>query len=814
MAHIGGNGRNTTAWAWRLLGGLLLVLLLGGAPWAAEPNPPPAEAAAATPVDSSPGPGPGEPAAPDPGAAPGEYTLYLELVVNEMPTDKVVPVIVRAGRYWVEAEDLRGAGVRLPEGASGPQALDAIEGLGSEYDQELQRLKLTLPSEWLPRQEVGDTSVYARTPARADFGALFNYDLYYTDSDAGQRYASTWLEQRLFGSRGTLGNTGVYRKSFGDSEGEGDGYVRYDTLWTLNDQESLRTLQVGDLVTGALTWNSAVRVGGVQVSRNFGLRPDLVTYPLPRFSGDAAVPSTVDLFINNARVSSDDLQPGPFTVSNVPYISGAGTATVVTTDALGRQVSTDVPFYVTNTLLQKGLYDYSLGVGKLREDYGVKSFAYGSTVSSGTFRYGISDAFTLESHAELGEELRLGGLGGTFGLGNWGTLGTSFSQSTYEGLRGHQASLGYSYYSPLFGFAFQRVQRSSGFVDVSQVSALELGREELGLARRTDQVTFSVSPEEIGSLGIGYFASETRSGERTRVLNFSWSRSLWANSSLYVSMNRELGTSGYSALVQLIMPFDMLSTFSASVERDTNGKYRERVNYGRTAPSQGGVGYNLSYAAGGGRYTQADVTWRTPYTQMQLGVYDNDGERTQWGDISGSLVWMDGGVFPSNRINDAFVLVSTSGFADVPVNFEHQLLGHTDSRGHLLVPWVPSYYRANYEIDPLGLPGNVRIPDISQEIAVHQGSGALLEFPMARVVAASILLIDVRGEVLSRGAIARVEGRDLEAYVGWDGLVYFEGLELRNALRVELPDGSHCAVTVELKSLDEELAQIGPLTCR
>ncbi|WP_431483418.1 fimbria/pilus outer membrane usher protein [Pseudomonas solani] len=803
MARNGGLGRNGGTRAWHPWGGLALAVLLGSVPWAAES---PGGVAAAVPgADAT---------APEAGAMPGEYSLYLELLVNEMATDKVVPVSVRDGRYFVDAEDLRGVGVRLPEGASGPQALDAIEGLGSEYDQELQRLKLTLPSEWLPRQEVGDTSVYARTPARADFGALFNYDLYYTDSDDGQRYASTWLEQRLFGGFGTLGNTGVYRKSFGDSEGEGDGYVRYDTLWTFNDQESLRTLQVGDLVTGALTWNSAVRVGGVQVSRNFGLRPDLVTYPLPRFSGDAAVPSTVDLFINNARVSSDDLQPGPFTVSNVPYISGAGTATVVTTDALGRQVSTDVPFYVTNTLLQKGLYDYSLGAGKLREDYGLESFSYGSSVGTGTFRYGISDAFTLETHAELGEALRLGGLGGTFGLGNWGTLGTSVSESAYDGLRGRQASLGYSYYSPWFGFAFQRVQRSSGFVDVSQVSALELGREELGLARRTDQVTFSVSPEPVGSLGIGYFASETRSGERTRVVNLSWSRSLWANSSLYVSMNRELGTSGYSALVQLIMPFDMLSTFSASVERDTGGQYRERVRYGRTAPSQGGVGYNLSYAAGGGRYTQADVTWRTPYTQMQLGVYDNDGERTQWGDISGSLVWMDGGVFPSNRINDAFVLVSTSGFADVPVNFEHQLLGHTDSRGHLLVPWVPSYYRANYEIDPLGLPGNVRIPDISQEIAVHQGSGALLEFAMARVVAASILLIDVRGEVLPRGAIARVEGRDLEAYVGWDGLVYFEGLELRNALRVELPDGSQCTVTVELKSLDEELAQIGPLTCR
>ena len=41
------------------------------------------------------------------------------------------------------------------------------------------------------------------------------------------------------------------------------------------------------------------------------------------------------------------------TLTNVPFINGAGEAVVVTTDALGRQVSTSVPFYVTSTLATK-----------------------------------------------------------------------------------------------------------------------------------------------------------------------------------------------------------------------------------------------------------------------------------------------------------------------------------------------------------------------------------------------------------------------------------------------------------------------------
>lgn len=76
-----------------------------------------------------------------------------------------------------------------------------------------------------------------------------------------------------------------------------------------------------------------------------------------RVLGDAAVPTSVDLFINGYRSGSTQLQPGPFTLTNLPYINGAGDAVLVTTDALGRQVSTTLPFYVTSDLLKQGLSD-------------------------------------------------------------------------------------------------------------------------------------------------------------------------------------------------------------------------------------------------------------------------------------------------------------------------------------------------------------------------------------------------------------------------------------------------------------------------
>lgn len=170
-----------------------------------------------------------------------------------------------------------------------------------------------------------------------------------------------------------------------------------------------------------------------------------MTYPLPQFSGEAAVPSSVDLFINGYKSSSDNLQPGPYTLTNIPFINGAGEAVVVTTDALGRQVSTSVPFYVTSTLLQQGLSDFSVSAGSLRRDYGTKDFSYGPGVTAGSLRYGLTNSLTLESHVEASDALTLGGVGGNLKLGNFGVLNSAVSQSQFDGRSGRQLSLGYQY---------------------------------------------------------------------------------------------------------------------------------------------------------------------------------------------------------------------------------------------------------------------------------------------------------------------------------------------------------------------------------
>ncbi|MDH1144276.1 fimbria/pilus outer membrane usher protein [Pseudomonas mosselii] len=745
-------------------------------------------------------------------AAIADATLYLDLQVNQVAKAELVPVQQRAGRLYLASEVLREAGIRLPGEPQGEVALDEIPGLHSDYDSQNQRLLLQVPPAWLPDQQVGERNLYPASDARSSFGALLNYDAYLNDTDEGGSYLAAWNELRLFDDWGTFSTTGQWRQSFNGAQAQGrQGFLRYDTTFRYTDEQRLLTYEAGDLVTGALPWTTSVRVGGLQLSRDFGARPDLVTYPLPAFAGEAAVPTSLDLFINGYKRSSTELQPGPYTLTNVPFINGAGEAVVVTTDALGRQVSTTLPFYVTSSLLTKGLSDFSVAAGSLRRDYAVRDFAYGPGVASATLRHGVSDYFTLETHAESAESLMLGGLGGNLRLGTFGVLNAALTQSRFEGDTGQQVALGYQYNSRRIGFNYQRVQRHGDYADLSLVDS-----PFTRLSQRSEQATLSLNLDRYGSLGAGYFDVRAGDGTRTRLINLSWSKPLWRNSSLYLSANREVGDSQWAVQAQLVIPFDLRGTLAFSAERSKDGQDLQRVNYSQAVPVGGGVGYNLGYATGGNRddYRQADLTWRLQSVQLQVGAYGSSGEMTRWADASGSLVLMDAGLFAANRIDDAFVVVSTSGYADVPVRYENQQIGRTDRNGHLLVPYSSGYYRGKYEIDPMDLPADVLAPQVEQRVAVRRGSGYLLEFPLKRVLAASLVLVDADQQELKLGSRVRHQESGGEAVVGWDGLVYLENLAPHNRLQVDKADGGQCQVAFDLPEGQGPIPLIGPLECR
>lgn len=761
----------------------------------------------------------GLPAAPHAPVEISEATLYLQLVVNGQETHEVVPVAYRQGRFAVEAGVLIRHHVRTGRMQSGLIILDTLPEVKTEYDAADQKLRLTVPDNWLPAQQIDGQSLLSYTQPISSRGGLLNYDVYYFAPYRGSSTLTTWLEQRVFSDEGIFSNTGIWRSVSGGSEinaGRQD-YLRYDTWWRSSDEKNMVSWQAGDFISDSLTWSNSVRMGGLRVSRNFSVRPDLVTYPLMQYSGTAAVPGTVDLFINGYKSSSSTVNAGPFTLTNIPYINGAGEATVVTTDAQGRQVTTSVPFYVSNTLLREGLSDFDASFGAVRKNYGVTNADYSDVAFSGLYRYGTRNWLTLSTHVEAMDGLALGGLGSDLAVGRWGTLSSSYSRShaqvNTDGVQpdgsGIQYTLGYSYSSSRFSLAAQHTRRDSGWQDLT-------ARTGNGhLSRQADQVTFTSSPfgNKNGTLGVGYFDIRAQDATRTRLTSLSYSRALWGNSSLYLSLNKTLGGSGYNSQLQLIVPFSSRITATGSVQKNTRDDYSGRMTVNRTVPVEGGMGWNLAWGDGNSRYRQADITGKTTYTTWQGGVWGDSGQYNHWAGIQGAIIYMDNALFATNRINDAFILVSTDSYDGIPVRYENQLVGKTDKRGHILVPWVSAWYPAKIEIGTLDLPVNTEAPEVEKRVAVREGSGSLVHFAVQKVREASITVTNEEGVPLPVGTPVTELHSGQRTVIGYAGQLWFSHLQQESELIIHLAGGEECRRPFTLAEEGEGITRIGPLTC-
>ena len=721
------------------------------------------------------------PSAPAPADA---AVLYLDVSVNGQPQDALVEVVQQGDDFEIEADTLRRMHIPSTQPPATRVAVNRLAGVSVAYEPLTQRLLLTVPPEWLALQRLADEVPPEQPSSTTGSGWLLNYDIYSTHARS-HSMTSLWSEQRYFSPAGVISNTGLVRLQVRDAS---RGYVRYDTRWTRTDTGTATEAVYGDIVTGALPWSTSVRLGGVQWSRNFGVRPDLITYPLPQFAGQAALPSAVDLFLNGFKAFSHRVAPGPFTLNDMPLVNGAGTAAVVTTDALGRQVYTTIPFYVHRELLRPGWTDYSLSLGALRRDYGVRSFSYGRPIATGVYRQGVSDRLTLEAQAQLGKGLGVAGVGALAGLGMMGIANASITRGhTERSGSGWQYSAGWQYNTQRAGVSLQQSARSARFGDASTYAD-----DGYQLPRRTRQLNLSWTLGT-GAIAAGWLDTRSARNERSRIAFASYSAPLRSDLYLTVTAGRTLETRENQLRLQLSYFLGQNATVQLS-SGTARGSTQTVASYQRSLPTEGGFGWNASHTLAGGpeRYSQAALQYRNSTIAVEGGVSTSAGQAMQWAGLAGSLGMIDSHLFAANRVHDGFALVSTQGMPDVPILYENQLAGYTNAQGYLLVPSVPAYYPGRYAVDPLTLPPDVDIPALERRMAVSRNAGMLVQLPVLKMRTATITLVDQDGKPVQAGSAVEHAPGGTHTVVGWDGVVYLTVLHPRNQLVVRTPEGAQC----------------------
>ena len=148
-------------------------------------------------------------------------------------------------------------------GAAGSPALrlDAIPGLRYSYNAATQSVNLMVPDALRTPYQLDMRGIPRAPPATSGRGLVLNYDAYAQTS--GLSRLSLYTEQRYFSPSGVFSNTGITYAG-----GRADRYIRYDTYWTRSDQDTMRTLRLGDTITSSLDWSRSIRIAGVQWGRN------------------------------------------------------------------------------------------------------------------------------------------------------------------------------------------------------------------------------------------------------------------------------------------------------------------------------------------------------------------------------------------------------------------------------------------------------------------------------------------------------------------------------------------------------------------
>ncbi|MBS0317904.1 MAG: fimbrial biogenesis outer membrane usher protein, partial [Proteobacteria bacterium] len=691
--------------------------------------------------------------------------------------------------------------------------LQSLPGLQVQYDAQQQHVQLTAPLSLLKLPETTVT-VPGIAPHRVTSspGLLLNYDLYGTRGEGSASSLSAFTELRGFGPWGVLSSTALSQQMRADGGLSGGSWqrqsVRLDTTWSQSWPDKLLTLRVGDTLTDALTWTRSTRIGGVQIGSNFALQPYQITTPVPALLGQATLPSQIDLYVNGMRQFNGQVPAGPFQLNTLPNITGAGNAQVVLTDAFGRSTTLNFSLYGTQQLLKQGLSSWSVELGRVRENYGLASNDYGhDLVTSGTWRYGLTNGFTFETHGEATTGLADAGVGGAWLLGQAGVLTGSIAHSGGSGQSGSQFGLGYNWTNSRFNVAFNGTRTDGTYQDVAALyGSLP--------ARTAGSATVGYNTDHIGSFSLSYLVQQYPGQTASRYASAGWFKSLGRTATLSVTANQDLvNTNLRSVFVNLTWAIDARTSASVGMQHDNTGNFFT-ANTSRATPSEGGWGWNAALRQGddqnGG---QGELDYLGSYGRYVAGVSAFGGTRYAYGDANGALVFMGGHPFAARQINDAFALVSTDGMPGVPVLLENNPVGKTDSNGQLLVTPLNSYQNNKLGIDTMNLPADLRIDRVDAIATPGDRAGTLVEFGITPVMAALVTLVDANGKALPLGSTVGVNGKPAAALVGYDGAVYLDTLAAHNVLAVQTPSGL-CNARFDYQALaNGAIPQIGPLAC-
>lgn len=708
------------------------------------------------------------------------------------------------GRFFATAGDFARWRLRLPElqpisvKGSDYFPLDAVTGLSYRVDEREQALLLDGRPEAFTVTTVTSRRATFNQPGAASVGGFFNYDLLVNSQDV--RHALDGLLEF-----GVFNRLGFGTSTFLGHDGEGTRrLVRLDTTWTRDEPSDLTSINIGDGISRTGAWGRSMRFGGLQWGTNFATQPDFVPFPLPSIRGEATLPSTVDLYVDNALRMSQKVPYGPFEIPRAPVITGDGQVRLVVRDVLGRETVVTQPYYASASLLQSGLHDYTYESGFKRNKFAVESNDYGEFFAAGTHRTGLSDQLTGEMRGELLAKQQTFGVAASYLIPALGVASASTAVSRSAKGGGGFVSLGIERQGRPVSFGLETRQATPQFAQIG-------GWPDYDVPRSVYLARASFVTGHGGSAFVSYVDQVNHAASEMKFVTAGYSVGVMERFYLSLFGLRSLGEDrAYSLGVNVTYALGSRTTASANWNGNSKAS-SSSLQLQQSLPQGSGVGYRLLTGAGTNDRSEAALLLQNDIGTYSMETARSSGVTSYRAGVSGGIAILDGNAYLSRRLDDSFAVVQVGEYDGVEIFFDNQPVART-KEGYALITRLRPYQNNIITIQPESLPLDAEVTTLRLSLSLSRRSAELVKFPVRPARGALLRIIMEDGTPLPAGALVTVKGSAEEFPVALRGEAYVKGLASQNVVQARWNEQS-CDIEVVMPKNAGPLPLLGPLIC-
>lgn len=711
--------------------------------------------------------------------------MILALRSNGVERGEFTVLRTAAGDFWITAEDFPKLNMKPLQQArrhAHGQEYFSLAALGATsilFDPALLTLNVDFPALELNATHIDlSNSPPPLEVGRPQNSAIFNYRAgasqsgndavqFRLDSDLNVRVGELLLRQEARYDSGT----GSRQLNRGTSQ----------AIW--DDRVAGTRLIAGDVFTSGGSFGSTFPGAGVLLSKVYAITPDVIRQPTANFQVSAGAPADVEVAVDGSTVYRTHVGPGPITLDNLFATTGARTVRITVTDATGRRQVIDQPYFFTDSVLAKGLHEYSYFAGR-RSELGVDNrWHYKEGAWQAFHRYGATDSLTVQAGGEGSRDFATGGLGASFRQDVLGVVSLDLLASA-DHVESRQAkgwSARYGYTGTNATLLLGHRKYSDGF----RTFATSLQNPSL---LGEDRISASTRISSAATLSVDLVRSRDVMGDRTSsALRFGLNLNSRTSISAEYQSNRTSMGRDWAANIYLRFDLDRQQWVSAA-SRSAPGSRGLDLEAARQLPQGEGVGYRVAvtsdYGSAGqnSAFSNASVNWNLRPVTLDFNASSQlSGGSSHYVDatVSGAIVGMGEYIGMTRQVQDGFALARLGvPLAGMNVYLNSQLQGQTDNSGNLLIPQVGAYGRQDVSLDDKQVPMEYELATKRVTIAPAYKSGTFVDFRARKLRAltgsAWLLRASARKPVASRSWTMAGEGGRLDVQTESSGEFYLE----------------------------------------